>query len=121
MTQWTVPLPPRPPDRPIRAGKVWAGIGLAIAAHVVSIVITVALAFAVTASQALAITLWVGLAGQLAVFVGCLAFGIIWIAKYDRGIGVGLLIGWSVGVIVLPVVGFGLCVWALSQNGAGFG
>jgi hypothetical protein len=55
------------------------------------------------------------------VFIGCLTFGIIWIAKYDKGIGVGLLIGWAVGALVLPVVGFGVCVWALNQGGASFG
>jgi hypothetical protein len=120
MTQWTVPQPPRPGDKPIRTGKVWAGIGYATAAHVASVLLAVLLAFVATGDDAVAITLFVGLGGQVVVFIGCLTFGIIWIVKYDRGIGVGLLIGWAVGVLVLPVVGFGLCVWALNQSG-GFG
>ena len=122
MTQWTVPPPPpQPGGKPIRTGKVWAGIGLAIAAHVVSVVLMVVLAFAMPGSDALGYSLWAGLLGQLVVFIGCLTFGIIWIAKYDRGIGIGLLIGWAAGVIVLPVVGFGICVAAISQSGGGFG
>jgi hypothetical protein len=30
-----------------------------------------------------------------------------------RGLGLGLLIGWAVGVLVVPVVGFGLCIQAI--------
>jgi hypothetical protein len=40
--------------------------------------------------------------------------GIVLLARGDRGIGLGLLIGWAVGVIVLPVVGFSVCVAVFS-------
>ena len=55
------------------------------------------------------------LLGQAVVFLGCLVTGIILTVKHDGGIGVGLLIGWAIGVIVAPIVGFGVCAWAYSN------
>ena len=114
--QWTVPTPPPSGDRPIRGGKVAAGIGVAILGHLVTIGIAV-LGILASAQASLA-WLTVALAAQVALFAACLTVGIVWIVKRDRGFGLGLLIGWAVGVIVLPVVGFGVCV-ALVNQGSG--
>lgn len=113
--QWTVPPPPPSGDRPIRGGKVAAGIGVAIAGHLLTIGVAVVGVAATTAG----VWLVVALALQLALFVACLTIGIVWIVKRDRGFGLGLLIGWAVGVIVLPVVGFGVCVALLNQGSTG--
>jgi hypothetical protein len=110
--QWTVPPPPPSGDRPIRGGKVAAGIGVAIAGHLVTIGVVV-LGILLTSAAA---WLVVALALQVALFAACLTIGIVWIVKRDRGFGLGLLIGWAVGVIVLPVIGFGVCVALLNQG-----
>ncbi len=112
--QWTVPPLPPSGGRPIRGAKVAAGIGVAILGHLVTIGIgVVAVIGAANSSVA---WLYLALAGQVALFVACLTIGIVWIVKRDRGFGLGLLIGWAVGVIVLPVVGFGVCVALLNQG-----
>ena len=110
--QWTVPPPPPSGDRPIRGGKVAAGIGVAIAGHLVTIGVAV-LGILLTNAAA---WLVVALVLQVALFAACLTIGIVWIVKRDRGFGLGLLIGWAVGVIVLPVVGFGVCVALINQG-----
>lgn len=118
--QWTVPPPPPGSDRPIRGRKVAAGIGLAMLAHLVSIGLAF-LAIYVTSNSGDGTTvgygLIVGLILQVVTFAACLTFGIVWLVKRDRGIGLGLIIGWAIGVIVLPVVGFGVCVWAFNVSG----
>lgn len=58
-----------------------------------------------------------GLVAQGVLFVAVLTASIILSNKGDRSIGLGLIIGWAVGLLVAPVVGFGICVAAL--NGAG--
>jgi hypothetical protein len=121
VSQWTVPPPPLPlpggrPRPPIRTGKVFLGIGLAILGHLVVIGAIVLVAYV---SQDLNASLIVGLVGELVLFVACLAVGIVWITRRDRGIGVGLLIGWAVGALVLPVVGFGVCVALVSGTNGG--
>jgi Ca2+/Na+ antiporter len=112
---------PPPNPRPIRGSRVAIGIGAAIGAHVLSIALGIGIgALGIgfgalfTASDHLGAALAAITIGQLLVFVGCLAVGIVLLARGDRGIGLGLLIGWAVGVIVLPVVGFSVCVAVFS-------
>jgi hypothetical protein len=117
--QWTVPQPPPSGDRPIRGGKIAAGIGLAMLGHLITIGIGVLAV--IGAANASIGWLYLGLGAQVALFVACLTVGIVWIVKRDRGLGIGLLVGWAVGVIVLPVIGFGVCVALLnSQSGGSF-
>lgn len=113
---WTVPPPPPSPggDRPIRGSRVTLGIGLALLGHLV----TVALAIpSFTSSDEHGLWLGAALIGQAVLFLVCLVLGIVLTVRGDRGIGIGLLIGWAVGIIVLPVVGFGACVVALRSMG----
>jgi hypothetical protein len=112
---WAVPPDPRRPGapqrRPVKGKRVAAGLGIAFAAHLLTLVVPIAV---VTTGDADVIYagLWIGLGGQLLVFLICLIVGIILTAKQDGGIGIGLLIGWAVGLLIVPVLGFGICVAA---------
>jgi hypothetical protein len=112
---WAVPPDPRRPGaphrRPVRVGRVFAGLGIAMAAHLLTLVVAL-VGVAGGNDDVIWAGLWIGLAGQLLVFLGCLIAGIILTVRQDGGIGIGLLIGWAVGVLIIPVIGFGLCVAA---------
>jgi hypothetical protein len=94
------------------------GIGLAIGAHLLSIAISVAVLLLTKGVDA-QVSIWsiTSVAAQLLVFVGCLVFGILGITRGDRGRGLGLIIGWALGILVLPVIGFGVCVAVLNAQG----
>jgi len=117
MTNWTVPPPPRPPGRPIRARRVWAGIGIALAAHLATLLLLFVGLVVDEPDFAAGPGLVALLIGQLLVFLGCLVVGVVLTARQDGGVGVGLLIGWAVGLLIAPVAGFGICVWAFSGAG----
>jgi hypothetical protein len=119
-SQWTVPPPPPSGDRPILGRRVAAGIGIAIGGHLLTIGITVLAAYVEAQSPGPAGAGWLilGLISQVVLFVACLTIGIIWIVSRDRGIGIGLIIGWAVGVVVLPVIGFGACIVLINSSGS---
>lgn len=112
---WAVPPDPRYPGGPqrrsVKAGRVFAGLGIAIGAHLLTLVVAV-VGVAGGSEDVIWAGLWIGLGGQLLVFLVCLIVGIVLTVRQDGGIGVGLLIGWAVGVLIIPVLGFGLCVAA---------
>jgi hypothetical protein len=115
---WNVPRPPPDalPRRPIRGRRVPVGIGIALAAHLLTIVaMLVSMAIDTTEVDA-ATGFFVLLVAQGVVLIGCLAVGIVLAARNEGGVGVGLLIGWAIGVIVAPVVGSGVCIWANSSG-----
>ncbi|WP_432986625.1 hypothetical protein [Dactylosporangium sp. CA-233914] len=118
---WTVPPPPPGPERPIRTKRVFAGIGIVFAAQVVSVLIGVA-AVAVGSSSANSdnalLGLYLEILLQAALFAACLTLGIVWIVRKDRGLGLGLLIGWGASVLVCPVVGIGVCLALVNQGGS---
>ena len=110
--------PQRPPKPPIKPGWVFAGIGLAMFGHLLTIVPAIPVLTASTpGGDAVGTAVIVMLVAQVVVFLGCLVAGIVLLAgeRVSRGLGLGLLIGWAVGVLVVPVVGFGLCVQAISS------
>ena len=114
MSEWTVPPPSsqgRPgwqPQRPVRGGMVALGAGIALFAQVLAIGVGIL----ATGDAADAVRLVLIL--QIPVFIGVLVAGVLLIVKGDRGLGIGLFIGWAIGIVALPVVGFGVCVWAFS-------
>ncbi|WP_433084194.1 hypothetical protein ACQP1P_06865 [Dactylosporangium sp. CA-052675] len=114
------PPPPLPgPDRPIRPGRVFAGIGIVFGAQLVAVLLgvgAVALGNRSSDPNNGLIGLWLEVALQVALFAACLTFGIIWIVRKDRGIGLGLLIGWGASVLLCPVVGIGVCLAVLNQG-----
>ena len=120
---WSVPPPPPPPgpNRPIRTGRVFAGIGLAVLGQVVAVglgILAVYLGARSSDSDDALVGFSVGIVLQVVLFIVCLVVGIVWIARKDRGIGLGILIGWGVTVLVFPVVGIGICVALLNSYGA---
>jgi hypothetical protein len=115
---WTVPPPPGP-DRPIRARQVFIGIGLVFAAQLVAILIgvgAVAIGNASADSENAVLGVWLEVLLQAALFAACLAFGIVWIVRKDRGVGLGLLIGWAASVLLCPVAGIGVCLAIVNQG-----
>jgi hypothetical protein len=103
------------PRRQIRGGRVAAGVAIALGGHVLSIV--VAVVGVAAGSEELAWTgLLVMLGAQLLLALACLVVGIVLTVKQDGGIGIGLLIGWGVGLLIAPVAGFGLCIAALNAG-----
>jgi len=116
---WNVPPPPpgARPRQPIRGSRVMAGIGIALLGHFLSISVLLTGALIGDADLAANAGLLVMLLGQAIVFIGCLVAGIILTVRQDGGAGVGLLIGWAIGVLIAPVVGFGVCAWAYSNTG----
>jgi hypothetical protein len=121
LSGWSVPPPPPPPgpERPIRTKRVFAGIGLAFLGQVVAIllgVLAVYIGGQSGDSENALLGFYLEIALQILLFLACLIIGIIWIVRRDRGIGLGLLIGWGVTVLVFPVVGIGVCLAILNQG-----
>ncbi|MGI5244779.1 hypothetical protein [Dactylosporangium sp. CA-139066] len=115
---WTVPPPPGP-ERPIRTRRVFAGIGFAFLGQVVAIllgVLAVYIGGQSSNSENALIGVYLEILLQVLLFIACLIVGIVWIARRDRGIGLGILIGWGVTVLVFPVVGIGVCLALVNQG-----
>lgn len=116
---WAVPPPPTQPwapqRRPVKGGRIVAGVAIALAGHLLTMVVASA-GVAAGSDDVIIAGIYIGLAGQLLVFLACLAVGITLTVRQDGGIGLGLLIGWAVGVLAVPVIGFGLCIAALSNS-----
>lgn len=98
----TEPPPPTNP-RPIRTGRVWAGIGLALLGHLLAI----AGGLALTNIDVGLGTYGIGLAvAEFLLLAACVTVGILQLVRGDRGLGVGLLVGWAVGAVIFA----GACV-----------
>lgn len=106
------------PRRPIRGGRVAAGVGIALGGHALTVVVP-ALGFVADNEDLAGIGLLVMLGAQLLLALACLVVGIVLTVKQDGGIGIGLLIGWGIGLLIAPVVGFGLCVAAFNAGTVG--
>ncbi len=98
--------------------KMWLGIGIAALGHLLTIVIPWGAALAMS-GEAAGNFLALALIGQVILMIGVLAVGITLAVKRDGGVGVGLLIGWAVGLLISPIVGFGVCVSLINQSGGG--
>lgn len=103
------PVPPRPGREPLRASRVWAGIGSAMLAHLVAAACPAG-ALIVASSETGKALIFGGLVAEIALFLAAVIGGIVLIVRGDRAFGIGLIIGWAVGFIVLPLIGMGVCV-----------
>jgi len=90
--------------RPIRASRVWAGIGLAFLGHILAICAGIGISSATSGMGG-----YSGFAlpvAELLVLAACVSVGIVQLVRGDRGLGVGLLVGWAASAVVLA----GVCV-----------
>ena len=107
-------LPPPKPRSPIKGRRIVAGAAIALGGHLLTVLLGLA-GWGVAGTDELDVTIMVGLLSQLVLFLVCLIAGIVLAVRQDGGIGIGLLIGWAVGVLVVPVVGIGVCVAILTS------
>lgn len=115
---WTTPKPPEVPSvrhRPIRGRRVALGVTLALLGHL----LTVGLGF--TAAQFDSrpdwLTLWVLAQGVL--LIGCVIAGVLLLTRGDRGIGLGVLVGWAGGAVLIPVIAVAVEIVLLATYGVG--
>jgi hypothetical protein len=123
---WIPPPPPPTSGRvAIRPGRVFIGIGIALAGHLLTVGVAwlVALLFSngdeySVDENRLVLFLFAATIAQVVLMVLALAVGITLAVRNngDGGIGVGIVIGWAIGLIISPVVGFGVCVALLSAG-----
>ena len=83
------------PRRPIERRRVTIGVGIAIAAHLLTLLPMLGVFADTGAAIAGAFLFFVA---QLILFVTLLVVGIVRTVKQDGG--VGLLIGWAVGLVI---------------------
>jgi hypothetical protein len=118
---WTPP-PPEPAGetrRPIRTGRLWAGIGVTMAAHLLTIIIGWGSAFLISGEPAVTFLLIVGI-GQLLLAIAAVTYGIVQTVRArDGGVGAGVIIGWAIGLIISPFIGFGVCVSLVNSDSGG--
>jgi hypothetical protein len=98
---------------------VFGGIGLAFLGQLVAIgvgVIAVVIGVRGSDSDGYTLGFVIEVVLQVVLFVASLVVGIVWIVRKDRGLGVGILIGWAVGTLILPVVGIGVCLAVLNNQ-----
>jgi hypothetical protein len=117
---WTVPRPPpevlRPPG--LRGVRVSIGIVIALAGHLLTVIVLYVIAVAAAANFLDTTGRWVLLWEQLLLGAGCLITGLVLaIRRRDGGIGIGLIIGWAAGV---PLIAYQfLGGWVFSMIGGG--
>ncbi|MEV4412322.1 hypothetical protein [Catellatospora sp. NPDC049609] len=115
-------------SRPVAARLVWRGVGIALAGHVLTMLLPLAAArlfgqssdYGPAASgDPLSIFVLGGIAGQLLLGVAALVTGIARIVRRDGGVGSGILLGWAAGMPVSLVAGIVICVM-LAESGNSF-
>jgi hypothetical protein len=100
----------------VKSGRTWVGIGAAFLANVVAIGLGLGIA-AVSPSSTRGTVGFYAVAGlQLLALVGCIVAGVIFYTRRDRDFGTGLLIGGGLAMLIMPCVGFGVCVVAIGGN-----
>ncbi|HET8662248.1 MAG TPA: hypothetical protein VFM55_25115 [Micromonosporaceae bacterium] len=115
----TPPAAPPSGSPPIRGSRIALGAGAAIAGHLLTVVIAVAVGAVLgyEDDDAVGTTMAVAFGSQALLFVACLVASLLLVTRGDRGLGIGVIIGWAAGLMVTPMVGFGACVWAMRLTG----
>jgi hypothetical protein len=97
--------------RPIRAGRVFIGIGATLAAYVV-----IGCGLPALISQfGPSVGPGLGLGAPVFIFLAALIFGILQVVRGDRGIGVGVLIAGA----LFPIILGGVCVALIATLSGG--
>ncbi|MFE9688644.1 hypothetical protein [Micromonospora sp. NPDC005806] len=95
-------LPPRPPSA--KRGRIAAGIGIALAGHLPAsgLWLLSFYTFVYYASpDSLFMVDCLVILLQLALFACCAVTGSVLVRRGDRGLGLGLLVGWVTGIVAL--------------------
>jgi hypothetical protein len=104
---WAVPAPPPgalPPQPAVRGVRVSIGIVLAVAGHLVTVVVFYSGSAMAGGDWPDTTGRWVLLWSQVVLAAACLIVGLVLaVRRRDGGIGLGLLIGWAAGI---PVVAY---------------
>lgn len=103
LPQWTVPEPPPSDERMIRPGMVALGIGTAVLGHVVAGVIGVA-GFVGAVGDGPFRLMLAGPVAEAILSLVCLPISIVWMTRRKQGLGIGLLIGWAIGLMMTFVL-----------------
>ena len=119
MSQWTGPSPPpvvRAPrtSAPLRAGRIAAGVGLALTGHVLAAVLPLLFMGNATGSGE---GLWLVIAAvlQVTLFLAAVAGGTVLHGRPEsRELGLGLLVGWGTGIPIVVVLGIVAMMFGLS-------
>jgi hypothetical protein len=108
-SEWTVPAPPRTViRRPVRAWRLVAGVLLSLLGHLLFTGFGVAVVRNGADGAYLEgggfVALFLVLVFEVALVVCCALPGLLLLLFGDRGFGIGLLIGWGVGVAALVLL-----------------
>jgi hypothetical protein len=103
---------PRPPSA--KRWRIAAGIGIALAGHLPASGLWLLSFYAFVYDASPDSLFMVGclvILLQMALFAGCAVTGSVMVIRGDRGIGVGMLVGWVTGIIAL-VLGTALIAYS---------
>lgn len=105
----TAPKPASSSNRPLRGGSVAKGISFAIAGHGVALAISAGLITLIGRSTELVgAALTAALITEGAFLLICVAVGVVQLVRGDRGLGLGLILGWLIGMAALIGVSFAI-------------
>jgi hypothetical protein len=109
LPQWTVPDSPPSDERMMRPGVVVLGIGAAALGHVVAGVIgVVGFVGAVGDGPFRLMLAWP--VAQVILGLVCLPVSAVWMTRGKRGLGIGLLTGWAIGLLMTFILSLFLFV-----------
>src|SRR2546423_7671589 len=110
-SEWTVPAPPRiATGRPVRGWRLVAGVLLSLVGHLLVTGFGVAVVRTGADGAYLEdggfVALFLLLIFEIALVLCCALPGLLLLLFGDRGFGIGLLIGWALGVAALVLLAY---------------
>ena len=110
-SEWTVPAPPRTAiRRPVRTWRLVAGLLLSLVCHLLVTGFGVAVVRTGADGAYLEdggfVALFLLLIFEIALVLCCALPGLLLLLFGDRGFGIGLLIGWALGVAALVLLAY---------------
>jgi len=116
---WTTPKPPHVPGserlRPIVGRRVGLGVILAMLGHLV----TVGAGFVAVSLRHGPDWLLVWVIGQVVLLIAAVTAGTVLLVRGDRGVGLGVFIGWGAGLVLTALIAIGVILLLLRTSGVG--